>query len=157
MRDDWERRAREDASYYVAFGCRNQSAEEFFASAQDALNAIRSELCRLAPADGLSRMSALEIGCGPGRLMRPLSEDFGSVSGVDVSPAMVELARENLAGIACVRVERSNGSDLRWFDSESIDFCYSYAVFQHVPEREVVLSYMREACRVLHRSAAATF
>ena len=139
MRDDWERRACEDASYYVAFGGRNQKPEEFFASAQDALTAIRSELYRLSPAAGLSRMSALEIGCGPGRLMRPLSEEFGAVSGVDVSPTMVALARKNLAGTACAGVELCNGSDLGQFASESIDFCYSYAVFQHVPERAVVL------------------
>ena len=144
MRDDWERRAREDAAYYVAFGGRKQKPEEFFASAGDALRAIRSELYRLAP-----RTSALEIGCGPGRLMRPLSAEFGAVSGVDVSPTMVALARENLAATAGARVELSNGSDLRQFASESIDFCYSYAVFQHIPERAIVLSYMREACRVL--------
>ena len=144
MRDDWERRAREDAAYYVAFGGRKQKPEEFFASAGDALSAIRSELYRLAP-----RTSALEIGCGPGRLMRPLSAEFDAVSGVDVSPTMVALARENLAATAGARVELSNGSDLRQFASESIDFCYSYAVFQHIPERAIVLSYMREACRVL--------
>lgn len=149
MRDDWEGRAREDASYFVAFGRRNQESDEFFASAAEALTAIRSEFYRLTPADGLSRMAALEIGCGPGRLMRPLSEQLGSVSGVDVSPTMVALARENLAGMVGARVEQSNGSDLHQFESDSIDLCYSYAVFQHIPDRDVVLSYMREACRVL--------
>ncbi len=149
MRDDWEGRAREDASYYVAFGRRNQDSDEFFESAGEALTAIRSEFYRLSPADSVSRMAALEIGCGPGRLMRPLSEHFGSVSGVDVSPTMVALARENLAGVADARVGQSNGSDLHQFESNSVDLCYSYAVFQHIPDRDVVLSYMREACRVL--------
>lgn len=145
MRADWDRRAREDAAYYAAFGRRKQKPEEFFASAGDALTAIRAELPRLSPAGG----AALEIGCGPGRLMRPLSEDFDSIAGVDVSPRMVALARANLAATAGARVELSNGSDLQAFASESIDFCYSYAVFQHIPERAVVLSYLREACRVL--------
>jgi len=40
MRNDWEGRAREDASYYVAFGRRNQDSEEFFASGAEALTAI---------------------------------------------------------------------------------------------------------------------
>ena len=35
MREDWNRRALEDASYYVAFGRRGQSEEEFFATGVD--------------------------------------------------------------------------------------------------------------------------
>ena len=35
MRDDWNARAREDASYYVAFGRRDQDPEEFFATAEE--------------------------------------------------------------------------------------------------------------------------
>ena len=31
----------------------------------------------------------------------------------------------------------------------SFDFVYSYAVFQHIPSRDVVYQYMRETCRVL--------
>lgn len=157
MRGDWERRAREDAAYYVAFGRRKQDSDEFFASAGGALTAIRSEWRRLAPAGGAARTAALEIGCGPGRLMRPLSEDFDSIAGVDVSPTMVDLARGNLAAAPGARVELSNGWDLASFASASIDFCYSYAVFQHIPERAVVLSYMREACRVLKPGGAFRF
>jgi hypothetical protein len=35
------------------------------------------------------------------------------------------------------------------FADASIDFCYSYAVFQHIPDKDVVRNYLREACRVL--------
>ena len=35
------------------------------------------------------------------------------------------------------------------FPDEKFDFVYSYAVFQHIPSREVVFSYLREARRVL--------
>jgi Methyltransferase domain len=35
------------------------------------------------------------------------------------------------------------------FPPEKFDFVYSYAVFQHIPSRDVVLSYLREARRVL--------
>ena len=33
--------------------------------------------------------------------------------------------------------------------TSSFEFIYSYAVFQHIPSREVVLEYMREIRRVL--------
>jgi SAM-dependent methyltransferase len=149
MRADWDRRAREDACYYVAFGRRQQSTEEFFSTASDALRAIRAELRRLPPGRDPKTLSALEIGCGPGRLLAPLSRVFGEVVGVDVSQEMVERARDNLRGIANARVEVVSGSDLAAFPQESFDFCYSYAVFQHIPSHEVVVGYLREVRRVL--------
>src|ERR1041385_7224012 len=89
MREDWDRRAREDALYYVAFGRRRQTAEEFFATAADVLRAIRSEFGRFPPGADFPKMAALEIGCGPGRLMVPLSREFGHIAGVDVSKEMI--------------------------------------------------------------------
>jgi SAM-dependent methyltransferase len=147
MRADWDRRAREDARYYVAFGRRQQSAEEFFATATDVLHALRTEFRRFPSPP--SQLAALEIGCGPGRLLVPLSRDFGSVTGVDVSAEMIDLARANLAACLNARAEVTSGSDLSQFPDESFDFVYSYAVFQHIPSRDVVLNYLREARRVL--------
>ena len=149
MREDWDRRAREDAQYYVAFGRRKQSREEFFASAAGVLRTLKDEFRRFPPGTGFAQLSALEIGCGPGRLMLPLSEIFGRIAGVDVSGEMVKLARENLAAVGNATVLQNTGADLSGFADESVDFCYSYAVFQHIPDKNVVWSYLREASRVL--------
>jgi len=149
MREDWNRRAREDARYYTAFGRRKQSEEEFLATAADAVRNLEWELKRLpAGADSRTRR-ALEIGCGPGRLMLPLSRHFGEIHGVDVSDAMVQLARERLRSIPQARVHATSGADLLLFPDEFFDFVYSYAVFQHIPSREVVFRYLAEARRVL--------
>src|SRR5579871_4123127 len=101
MRQDWNDRAREDPHYYVAFGRREQDDAEFLASASDEVRAMRAELKRMRaygppPATG---WKALEIGCGPGRIMRPLSRDFGEIHGVDISDEMVRLATQRLSGI----------------------------------------------------------
>ena len=151
MREDWDRRAREDAQYYVAFGRRKQSREEFFASAADVLRALKDEFRRSPPGTDFAQLSALEIGCGPGRLMLPLSEIVGRIAGVDVSGEMVKLACQNLAAASNATVRHNTGADLSGFAGESVDFCYSYAVFQHIPDKNVVWSYLREACRVLKR------
>ena len=149
MRSDWDRRAREDACYYAAFGRLRQSQEEFFDSAADVLRILREEFRRFPPGTDFKQLSALEIGCGPGRLMLPLSEVFGHISGVDVSGEMIALAKENLARVDHADVRLNEGSDLAAFEDESIDFCYSFAVFQHIPDRRAVLEYLREGARVL--------
>jgi SAM-dependent methyltransferase len=147
MREDWDRRAREDAAYYVAFGGRRQSPEEFFSTAAPVLQTLRSEFRRFSSAP--KTLSALEIGCGPGRLLVPLSRDFGRITGVDVSPEMIRRARRNIESIPNAAAEMVSGSDLSGMTDESFDFCYSYAVFQHIPSRSVVWNYLSEAQRVL--------
>jgi len=154
MRKEWNERAREDAHYYVAFGRREQSKDEFFATAADVLRDLRRELKRLPPADPRA-LRFLEIGCGPGRLMKPFATDCGEIHGVDVSDEMIARAKENLAGVAHAHVHTGTGATLDQFASESFDFVYSYAVFQHIPEREAVMSYLRETLRVLKPGALA--
>src|SRR3954465_12022773 len=89
MRDDWNERAGEDAYYYVAFGRREQDDEEFFSTAADIVKGLEWDLKRVRGRD-----AALEIGCGPGRLMRPLSRNFAEIHGVDVSDERIRFARE---------------------------------------------------------------
>ncbi len=149
MREDWDERARSDAKYYVAFGRRNQNEEEFFATGRGLALGLSEQFLRLPPRPAPRCRRALEIGCGLGRLMRPLSAHVGEIHGVDVSDEMVRGARERLSNIPNAHVRRGGGADLAGFADESFDFVYSYAVFQHIPSREVIVGYMREACRVL--------
>jgi SAM-dependent methyltransferase len=149
MRDEWNARATEDAHYYVAFGRREQNDDEFFATARDLVGELVGELKRL-PSKTPGRMRrALEIGCGPGRLLRPMSQYFDQIYGVDVSDSMVALAKEKLAGIPNAFPYAISGSDLKMFPDRHFDFVYSYAVFQHIPSGDVVFSYLRETVRVL--------
>ncbi len=149
MRAEWNNRAQEDANYYVAFGRREQAEDEFFETGSEIAQGLELELRRL-PANANRRgWRALEIGCGPGRLMKPLSRHFGEIHGVDVSTEMISLARQRLRDIPHAHVHAASGADLAAFADDSFEFVYSYAVFQHIPSREVVLQYLRESRRVL--------
>src|SRR2546423_6720862 len=103
MRAEWNERARRDANYYVAFGRRDQDDGEFFDTASDVVRALEAELKRL-PADVPPQSRrALEIGCGPGRLLRPMSRHFGEIHGVDVSDEMIRRAPGNFSEIPHVQ------------------------------------------------------
>lgn len=149
MRADWNERAREDAHYYVAFGGRDQDQAGFDATAEGVLPHLELELKRFPKSANRRAWRALEIGCGPGRLMKPLARHFGEIHGVDVSDEMIQLARQRLGGVPHAHVHATDGASLQQFADESFDFVYSYAVFQHIPSRDVVLEYMREIRRVL--------
>jgi ubiquinone/menaquinone biosynthesis C-methylase UbiE len=150
MRSEWNERASEDAHYYVAFGRREQDDEEFFATGADVVRALETELKRVP-----SARRGLEIGCGPGRLMRPLARRFEEIHGVDVADEMIRRAQRNLAGTPNAFPRHAAGSDLSDFADDSFDFVYSYAVFQHIPSGEVVFGYLREVARVLKPGGVA--
>jgi len=156
MQRDWDQRAREDAYYYVAFGRRQQPDEEFFATGWEVAQGLIRELKRLPGGNPRARR-ALEIGCGPGRLMRALSPYFGEIHGVDVSAEMIRLGREKLRDIRHAHFHHVPDSTLAPFADDSFDFVYSYAVFQHIPERAIVLGYFRETRRVLREGGLARF
>jgi len=148
MREEWDQRAKEDAYYYAAFSRRRQSDEEFYSTASETVSTLETELTRLSEGSANSR-SALEIGCGPGRLMRALSHHFGSIQGVDISPQMIAIARNALVNISHASVHVTPHSDLSMIENDTLDFIYSYTVFQHIPSREIVLNYLHESRRVL--------
>ncbi len=148
MREDWNSRAREDAGYYVAFGRRDQDDAEFFATATEVINGLEWELRRVSPLER-AHWKALEIGCGPGRLMRPMSRHFLEIHGVDVSDEMIARAKEKLKDITNAHAHSTDGASLTLFPDAHFDFIYSYAVFQHIPSRDVVYQYLREIHRVL--------
>lgn len=150
MRDDWDDRARSGAMYMIATGSGAGTPEEFFASGEENVReqilTDMENVCRgMEPAE----MRIVEIGCGAGRLTSALATIFGEVHAVDVSPEMIRLARENLADRSNVHLYVNNGAELSALPDAAFHFVFSYIVFQHIPDRAVIESYVREAHRVL--------
>jgi SAM-dependent methyltransferase len=156
MRTEWNERAKEDAYYYVAFGRRDQDESEFLATGADVVHGLEAELKRLVPGDRRERR-ALEIGCGPGRLMMPMSWNFGEIHGVDVSDEMIRRAMRALHDIPNAFPRLTRGTGLSMFGDEMFDFVYSYAVFQHIPSDEIVFTYLHDARRIMKQNAILRF
>lgn len=91
----------------------------------------------------------LEIGCGIGRFLQPLSRRLRLVIGIDVSPAMLRIARERseAANVGCIR---TSGHDLSAFANAAFDIVTAIDVFPYFQASEALLEqHMREAHRVL--------
>jgi ubiquinone/menaquinone biosynthesis C-methylase UbiE len=77
-----------------------------------------------------------------------LADRFDRVLAVDVSPAMIERARQEVpADNVDFRVV--SGDRLDGVEDASAGVLVCYLVLQHVPGRQVVASYLREFARVL--------
>jgi len=106
---------------------------------------------------GFQPGTVLEIGCGAGRVTRALGRIFGEVHAVDVSGEMVARARLAVADMPHVHIYRNNGFDLTVVPPLEFDFAYSFIVFQHVPNREIIENYVREVARLLRPGALFKF
>ncbi|HEX5134908.1 MAG TPA: class I SAM-dependent methyltransferase [Thermoanaerobaculia bacterium] len=142
MRADWERRARENAPFYVCTTAADSEAS-FAASGERDLNE--------RVLDGLTvsrEWRVLEIGCGVGRLVKPLSKRVARVVGVDLSQEMLHRATEYCDGLPNVELRRTDGR-LDFLADASFDLVFSHIVFQHFPRKAYVEAYFRDAFRVL--------
>lgn len=93
--------------------------------------------------------AVVEIGCGVGRFLKPLSQHFKSVIGLDFSREMLDSARSYCGDIANIRLQLNDGFTLASCPDESADFVVSAGVFQHIPDITAITTYIREGLRAL--------
>ena len=161
MRRDWDRRARENARHYVVTGQHEWSDREFWESGEITMREdILNDLANICGGRDPKEMTVLEIGCGAGRVTRAFARFFGTVYAVDISREMVTHARRAVRDFPQARIYRNNGKDLsavrrHWWNrfgigaGVQVDFIFSTMVFQHIPSREIVENYVRDAHRLL--------
>lgn len=151
----WDEKARENALYFVdnELDYDNPDADGFWRRGEDVVDVMLDSV-------GLSiepRDEVVDIGCGVGRLTRALAGRAGHVYGIDVSSEMLELARQHNPELENVEWLHGDGSSLAPLPDASVDGCFSHVVFQHIPDPEVTLDYIREMGRVLRPGGWALF
>ncbi len=155
MRRYWDKRAEEDAFFFVdnrmEYG--RADLERFWADGERDLDQLLGVLgAAVEPQD-----QVLEIGCGIGRLTRVLAARAESVMALDVSQLMLDKAAELNPGLSNVAWILGDGSNLDAIETGTVDACVSHVVFQHIPDPAITLGYIREIGRVLRPGGWAAF
>src|SRR5947207_10687123 len=93
----------------------------------------------------------LEIGCGTGIHLVPLAENFERAVGIDVSAAMVRVARHHAerspwSGRISLRVDAAE--ELSTVDDDSIDAVLCVGTLEHILDKPLALSQVRRTLRV---------
>lgn len=101
--------------------------------------------------------SALDFGCGVGRLTRALGGRFQVCVGVDVSPVMIEQARRLNADRPVCSFVLNTTDDLAFASDRSFDLVYCDIVLQHLPLHSTMERYIREFVRVLRPDGLLVF
>jgi SAM-dependent methyltransferase len=126
----WEELARTEPYSAVL---QHASRAEFFASGEEHVSRVLQIVRKQLDPD-YEPSSALDFGCGVGRVLIPLARICDEVVGVDVSEAMLSEARRNCDERGLVNVDLASALD-DLADDRQFDLVHTYIVLQHVPRK----------------------
>jgi SAM-dependent methyltransferase len=151
----WDARAREDALFFVdsrmAYSAPDE--EQFWRGGEEAVERLLGVLGVELPPDSM----VVDIGCGVGRLTRPLSRAAAQVKAIDVSSEMLAEAQRLNGELDNVEWLHGDGQSLQPIADAGVDACISHVVFRHIPDPAITLGYIREMGRVLRPGGFAAF
>jgi SAM-dependent methyltransferase len=157
LKDDWEYLAQEDALHAILTDEHKAQGGwdvgEFMATGTAEVETVMQHLSRLGIVPAWTG-SALDFGCGVGRLTQALGLHFPSCVGVDIAQGMIEKAKAMNNRANCRFI---TNTEVRLpFPEESFSFIYCNIVLQHIPRRFAV-EYLREFVRVLAPNGILVF
>jgi len=147
-KEKWNSLARKNAQYYIWTEKEKFTDDEFRKSGiRDYKTYIKNDELLNQKLQKIHAKTALEIGCGVGRVTEYFKDDFEKIYGIDISEEMIQRAKKRLPHEQFTFIA-NNGSHLP-LENETIDFIFSYIVFQHIPSYKIIKEYMNEIYRVL--------
>ena len=111
-------------------------------------------LPRLVAFDAYRDRQVLEVGCGAGTDLVRFAKGGAIVTGVDISPSAIELARQNFAQQGLRADLREADGERLPFPDDSFDFVYAHGVVQYTSDPARLVA---ECHRVLKPGGEAVF
>ena len=148
MKEEWNKRAKENSFYYVASFSRDWNDESFYSWGEIQTQIIVDRFFKDLHVD-TSDLVMLEIGCGAGRITRALASRFRRVFAYDVSEEYVRVAKEKNGHLKNVVFAVNDGVSFPEIEDESLDFVFSGWNMQHMPTKEIIIKNIEEMARIL--------
>jgi SAM-dependent methyltransferase len=150
----WEKLARKDPEFYILSVegvdfTSEEGKQYFYQSGIEFTQITLGRVADLIKDYGL----ALEIGCGIGRLTFPHAKRFNQVSAVDISATMQDKLRQTASKWGITNI-RTFFPDEDW-DRLAYDYIYSFIVFQHISEKEIIENYISRIANCLKANGVA--
>lgn len=138
---DWENWGRNDPYFGVlsdesfrAENLSNQNQQAFFQTGEKHIESVLTTIRRhFSPK--FAPQSALDFGCGVGRLLIPLARRCGHAAGVDISTSMLAEAKRNCDAQDLHNVEFLQSDDGLSKVHKLYDLIHSHIVFAHINPR----------------------
>ncbi|PJE59440.1 MAG: hypothetical protein COU84_00845 [Candidatus Portnoybacteria bacterium CG10_big_fil_rev_8_21_14_0_10_43_39] len=148
----WEALAKLNPNYYVFSEEDSRDKEKYRQSGKRDFERYISSDRELGNFFKNSREKiCLELGCGNGRMTEFLAGVFKLVWAIDISSEMIKLAKKRLSRFNNIEYLINSGEEID-LDDNSIDFIFSYAVLQHLPNKKMVKNILKEFYRIIKKN-----
>lgn len=159
LKKDWNELAELDPMWAILLDSKKKfnkwNVDEFFQSGEGDINELMEEIKNIGhPAEF---KSALDFGCGIGRLTRPLAKNFEGCYGIDISKNMINQAKKINQDLSNCKFVVNTDQKLSMFSDNYFDLVYTIIVLQHIPDKEIIKSYLREFVRILKKDGLLAF
>lgn len=129
--------------------------DEFFLTGEQEIQAVMKSTIQLGYPK--THETVLDFGCGVGRLTRALSKYFPQCYGVDISESMIANAKELNQHVTECMFVLNDKPHLRVFSDSSFDMIYTNMVLQHIPDTQIIKTYIAEFIRLLKTDGLLVF
>ncbi|HEV7768398.1 MAG TPA: class I SAM-dependent methyltransferase [Thermoanaerobaculia bacterium] len=150
--EDWEELARREPYFavltnenYLGVASNAVATKEFFETGEQDIQALLPAIGTMLGRE-VPLASALDFGCGVGRLTLPLARRAGRVVAVDVAPTMLAHARQNAESSGLHNVTYIESHEMNGLLPDQFDFICSLLVLQHIPVKtgyEIIRTLLR--------------
>ncbi|CAN5407787.1 hypothetical protein BH10PLA1_BH10PLA1_13510 [soil metagenome] len=155
----WETNAEEDAMWAVLTDPKKTGQkwdrETFYRTGRNEIDAVFNYLLG-QKLEVQTQGTALDFGCGVGRLTQALAGRFTTAIGVDISQSMVDQAKKNDQTNGKCEFVVNKKTDLSQFTDAQFIFIYSSIVLQHMDPSFASL-YIKEFVRLLKPNGLLVF
>lgn len=159
MRQQWNEMAGRNPFFSVTswpdFEDRDRLDIEFFWKIGQIHSRNLLAYLKLSERSQTSRLDLVEIGCGLGRMTHDFAARFNRVYALDIAENMLTGARSYWGHLPNVQFILGDGASLRPVPDRAVDIVLSFYVLNHAVHPDIVLSYLREAGRVLKSGGIA--
>ncbi len=129
--------------------------EDFFATGRKEIESVLAYTTRIGIHIDKTK-PALDFGCGVGRLTRALAQYFPECIGLDISPAMIALARDLNRDLPNCRFQLNEDFQLKSLPANYFGFIYTSLVLQHIAG-PYSHEYIAEFVRILRAGGILVF
>jgi ubiquinone/menaquinone biosynthesis C-methylase UbiE len=129
-------------------------SREFFADLDHYHFEKLHHLLRLVDFEGQRGQRVLELGCGAGTDLMRFAKAGARVTGVDIAPSAIALAKQNFAQQGLQADLRESDGEHLPFPDASFDFVYAHGVVQYTVDDRALVN---ECRRVLAPGGTAVF
>jgi len=97
--------------------------------------------------ESMTKLRVLEVGCGTGRHTLRLAQQDNEVTAIDLSPGMLEVARQKLSGFHKVKLIEADFMKGELLLAEGFDACLTALVLEHIEHLDIFFGLIAKALK----------